>query len=78
MDMGRYMNLINLLMIFYFFFNVESMLTCFTLQYKFGLRSCFHKETEDIGIRMSVSVLVQVLIGYVILPLYGLVTQVKM
>ncbi|RWR96405.1 MLO-like protein 12 [Cinnamomum micranthum f. kanehirae] len=43
--------------------------------YKFGLRSCFHKETEDIVIRMAVSVLVQVLIGYVVLPLYGLVTQ---
>ncbi|XP_058095775.1 MLO-like protein [Magnolia sinica] len=42
---------------------------------KFGLRSCFHRETEDIIIRIALSVLVQLLIGYVILPLYGLVKQ---
>lgn len=54
------------------------MANSFAIQYKFGLRSCFHKETEDIIIRIAVSLLVQVLVGYVILPLYGLVTQVKM
>ncbi|XP_058100612.1 MLO-like protein 12 isoform X3 [Magnolia sinica] len=43
--------------------------------YKFGLRSCFHHQREDIIIKISVGVLVQLLIGYVILPLYGLVTQ---
>uniref|UniRef100_A0A7N0UHF2 MLO-like protein n=1 Tax=Kalanchoe fedtschenkoi TaxID=63787 RepID=A0A7N0UHF2_KALFE len=43
--------------------------------YKFGLRSCFHQETEDIIIKLSVGVLVQVLCGYVTLPLYALVTQ---
>ncbi|KAL5989501.1 hypothetical protein ACLOJK_010393 [Asimina triloba] len=44
-------------------------------QYKFGMRSCFHRVTEDIVIKIAISVLVQLLIGYVILPLYGLVTQ---
>ncbi|XXG77517.1 hypothetical protein AAC387_Pa08g1657 [Persea americana] len=43
--------------------------------YEFGLRSCFHKEIEDIVIRISVGILVQILVGYVILPLYVLVTQ---
>ncbi|XXG66786.1 hypothetical protein AAC387_Pa06g0288 [Persea americana] len=43
--------------------------------YEFGLRSCFHKETVDIVMRMSLGILVQLLIGYVILPLYVLVTQ---
>ncbi|KAE7995768.1 hypothetical protein FH972_000537 [Carpinus fangiana] len=43
--------------------------------YKFGFRSCFHKETEDIVIRLAMGVVVQVLCGYVTLPLYALVTQ---
>ncbi|KAL5715846.1 hypothetical protein ACHQM5_017612 [Ranunculus cassubicifolius] len=43
--------------------------------YKYGLRSCFHKETEDIVLRIVVGVLVQILCGYVTLPLYALVTQ---
>ncbi|XVF25736.1 hypothetical protein REPUB_Repub13aG0239400 [Reevesia pubescens] len=43
--------------------------------YKFGLRSCFHRRTEDIVIRVAMGVLVQILCGYVTLPLYALVTQ---
>ncbi|OMO76330.1 Mlo-related protein [Corchorus capsularis] len=43
--------------------------------YKFGLRSCFHRKTEDIVIRLAVGILVQILCGYVTLPLYALVTQ---
>ncbi|KAH9703617.1 MLO-like protein 12 [Citrus sinensis] len=35
--------------------------------YEFALKSCFHKKTEDIAIRISM--------GYVTLPLYALVTQ---
>ncbi|XP_068667066.1 MLO-like protein 12 [Aristolochia californica] len=43
--------------------------------YKFGLRSCFHRKTQDIIIRIATGFLVQLLIGYVTLPLYALVTQ---
>ncbi|KAF5742310.1 Seven transmembrane MLO family protein [Tripterygium wilfordii] len=43
--------------------------------YKFGFRSCFHKTTEDIVIRLAMGGLVQVLCCYVTLPLYALVTQ---
>ncbi|KAK9267383.1 hypothetical protein L1049_009808 [Liquidambar formosana] len=43
--------------------------------YKFGFRSCFHQETEDIIIRLVMGLLVQFLCGYVTLPLYALVTQ---
>ncbi|KAF3954031.1 hypothetical protein ACB098_08G077200 [Castanea mollissima] len=43
--------------------------------YEFGLRSCFHKHTEDIVIRISMGVLIQILCSYVTLPLYALVTQ---
>ncbi|KAM1004809.1 hypothetical protein EV1_004877 [Malus domestica] len=43
--------------------------------YKFGLTSCFHHETEDIVIRLAMGVMVQILCGYVTLPLYALVTQ---
>lgn len=43
--------------------------------YKFGFRSCFHQETEDIVIRLVMGLLVQILCGYVTLPLYALVTQ---
>ncbi|EEF39797.1 Protein MLO, putative [Ricinus communis] len=45
------------------------------LFYQFGLRSCFHRETEDIVIRLAMGVLVHFLCGYVTLPLYALVTQ---
>ncbi|KAF9589889.1 hypothetical protein IFM89_029252 [Coptis chinensis] len=44
-------------------------------QYKFGLRSCFHRKTGDIVIRTVVGTLVHCLCGYVTLPLYALVTQ---
>ncbi|CAI9783197.1 unnamed protein product [Fraxinus pennsylvanica] len=43
--------------------------------YEFGMRSCFHNRTEDLVIRISMGVLVQILCSYVILPLYALVTQ---
>lgn len=43
--------------------------------YEFGLRSCFHDHTEDIIIRITMGVLIQILCSYVTLPLYALVTQ---
>nr|GMD62736.1 MLO-like protein 6 [Ipomoea batatas] len=43
--------------------------------YEFGLKSCFHEKTEDLVIRISMGVLIQVLCSYVTLPLYALVTQ---
>ncbi|KAM6551164.1 hypothetical protein CsatB_000972 [Cannabis sativa] len=43
--------------------------------YKFGLRSCFHKETENIVIKLAMGLSIQILCGYVTLPLYALVTQ---
>ncbi|KAK6926814.1 Mlo-related protein [Dillenia turbinata] len=43
--------------------------------FEFGLKSCFHEHTEDIVIRMSMGVLIQILCSYVTLPLYALVTQ---
>ncbi|CAA2988159.1 MLO 6 [Olea europaea subsp. europaea] len=43
--------------------------------YKFGLRSCFHRKTEDIVIKLIVGVVVNFLCGYVTLPLYALINQ---
>ncbi|XP_062014429.1 MLO-like protein 6 [Rosa rugosa] len=43
--------------------------------YEFSLKSCFHEHTEDIIIRVSMGVLIQILCSYVTLPLYALVTQ---
>ncbi|XP_061372097.1 MLO-like protein 6 [Gastrolobium bilobum] len=43
--------------------------------YEFSLRSCFHETTEDIVIRITMGVVIQVLCSYVTLPLYALVTQ---
>ncbi|KAK2968979.1 hypothetical protein RJ640_012433 [Escallonia rubra] len=43
--------------------------------YEFGLRSCFHEHTEDIVIRITMGVVIQILCSYVTLPLYALVTQ---
>lgn len=43
--------------------------------YEFGLRSCFHEKWEDIIIRLTMGVLIQILCSYVTLPLYALVTQ---
>ncbi|XP_042503266.1 MLO-like protein 6 [Macadamia integrifolia] len=42
---------------------------------KFGFRSCFHRTTVDIVIRIAMGIIVQLLSGYVTLPLYALVTQ---
>ncbi|KAJ4726000.1 MLO-like protein [Melia azedarach] len=43
--------------------------------YEFGLKSCFHEHTEDIIIRITMGVVIQILCSYVTLPLYALVTQ---
>ncbi|KAA8550422.1 hypothetical protein F0562_002106 [Nyssa sinensis] len=43
--------------------------------YEFGLKSCFHEHLEDVIIRISMGVLIQILCSYVTLPLYALVTQ---
>ncbi|THU71707.1 hypothetical protein C4D60_Mb04t04330 [Musa balbisiana] len=43
--------------------------------YEFGFPSCFHKRVEDIIVRLSMGLLIQVLCSYVTLPLYALVTQ---
>nr|XP_043631068.1 MLO-like protein 6 [Erigeron canadensis] len=43
--------------------------------YQFGLNSCFHEHTEDIIIRITMGVTIQILCSYVTLPLYALVTQ---
>lgn len=43
--------------------------------YAFSINSCFHRRTEDIVIRISMGVIIQVLCSYVTLPLYALVTQ---
>ncbi|XP_048127525.1 MLO-like protein 6 [Rhodamnia argentea] len=43
--------------------------------YEFGLRSCYHEKMEDVIIRISMGVLIQILCSYVTLPLYALVTQ---
>ncbi|XP_048326024.2 MLO-like protein 6 [Ziziphus jujuba] len=43
--------------------------------YEFTIHSCFHKRTEDIAIRISMGVIIQILCSYVTLPLYALVTQ---
>ncbi|XP_029129845.1 MLO-like protein 6 [Cajanus cajan] len=42
---------------------------------RFGIRSCFHRGIENIIIRVAMCVSVQILCGYVTLPLYALVTQ---
>ncbi|XP_073225957.1 MLO-like protein 6 isoform X2 [Cicer arietinum] len=43
--------------------------------YEFGPRSCFNREKADIAIRIALGLAVQLLCGYVTLPLYTLVTQ---
>ncbi|KAL0651220.1 hypothetical protein Bca4012_093911 [Brassica carinata] len=43
--------------------------------YEFGISNCFHKEPQDITIRIVVGLVVQILCSYVTLPLYALVTQ---
>ncbi|KAK4836668.1 hypothetical protein QYF36_025977 [Acer negundo] len=40
-----------------------------------GIRSCYHQKTEDIVIRISMGILIQILCSYVTMPLYALVTQ---
>ncbi|GFQ05571.1 mlo-like protein 6 [Phtheirospermum japonicum] len=44
--------------------------------YEFGYPSCYHENLEDLIIRISMGVLIQVHCSYVTLPLYALVTQV--
>uniref|UniRef100_A0A7N2M6B9 MLO-like protein n=1 Tax=Quercus lobata TaxID=97700 RepID=A0A7N2M6B9_QUELO len=43
--------------------------------HQFGLKSCFHEKLEEVIIRISMGVLIQILCSYVTLPLYALVTQ---
>ncbi|KAK1277000.1 MLO-like protein 6 [Acorus gramineus] len=43
--------------------------------YRFGIQSCYHKETGEIIMGLTIGVSVQFLIGYVTLPLYALVSQ---
>ncbi|PIA29502.1 hypothetical protein AQUCO_05900015v1 [Aquilegia coerulea] len=63
-------------LIYFILFQNSFQLAFFTWTwYKYGLRSCFHRKTEDIVLRIVVGFLVQVLCGYVTLPLYALVTQ---
>ncbi|KAL1345421.1 hypothetical protein HN51_019169 [Arachis hypogaea] len=42
---------------------------------QFGMKSCFQSKTEDVVIKISMGILVQILCSYVTLPLYALVTQ---
>ncbi|XWS39382.1 hypothetical protein CRYUN_Cryun18bG0048700 [Craigia yunnanensis] len=46
---------------------------CLVMEY--GLKSCFNQGTEDFAIRIVMGVIVQLLCGYLTLPLYALVTQ---
>ncbi|KAF5188191.1 Mlo-like protein [Thalictrum thalictroides] len=63
-------------LIYFILFQNSFQLAFFTWTwYKYGLRSCFHRKTEDIVLRIVLGFLVQVLCGYVTLPLYALVTQ---
>ncbi|KAK0605188.1 hypothetical protein LWI29_023952 [Acer saccharum] len=43
--------------------------------YEFSIKSCFHEKIEDIIIRITMGVIIQILCSYVTLPLYALVTQ---
>ncbi|EXB80098.1 MLO-like protein 12 [Morus notabilis] len=43
--------------------------------YEFKIKSCFHSRSEDIAIRLSMGIIIQILCSYVTLPLYALVTQ---
>ncbi|KAK8629698.1 hypothetical protein V6N13_078530 [Hibiscus sabdariffa] len=43
--------------------------------YEFTIKSCYHEQIEDIIIRISMGVIIQVLCSYVTLPLYALVNQ---
>ncbi|KAK6149956.1 hypothetical protein DH2020_017481 [Rehmannia glutinosa] len=49
--------------------------TPFSWHSSHGLGSCFHRETEDIVIKLAMGVVIPILCGYVTLPLYALVTQ---
>ncbi|KAG2320049.1 hypothetical protein Bca52824_013262 [Brassica carinata] len=43
--------------------------------YEFGFSNCFHKEPQNITIRIVVGLIVQILCSYVTLPVYALVIQ---
>ncbi|KAA3478318.1 MLO-like protein 6 [Gossypium australe] len=45
--------------------------------YEFTINSCYHEKTEDIIIRISMGVIIQVLCSYVTLPLYALVNLMR-
>ncbi|KAL5082338.1 hypothetical protein RYX36_010759 [Vicia faba] len=43
--------------------------------FQFGLKSCYNSRSENVVIRISMGIIVQILCSYVTLPLYALVTQ---
>ncbi|KAK8293659.1 hypothetical protein V6Z12_D06G204100 [Gossypium hirsutum] len=45
--------------------------------YEFSINSCYHEKIEDIIIRISMGVIIQVLCSYVTLPLYALVNLLR-
>ncbi|PNY15888.1 MLO-like protein 6-like [Trifolium pratense] len=57
------------------FEKVVGIRTRFNLHFSPGVGSCFSREKQDIAIRIAMSLAVQLLCGYVTLPLYALVTQ---
>ncbi|XP_059068874.1 MLO-like protein 2 [Cryptomeria japonica] len=60
---------------FTLFQNAFQMAFFFWTWYKYGLKSCFHKRDQDIVVRISLGIGVQMLCSYVTLPLYALITQ---
>ncbi|XP_059068870.1 MLO-like protein 9 [Cryptomeria japonica] len=60
---------------FTLFQNAFQMAFFFWTWYEYGLKSCFHKRDQDIVVRISLGIGVQMLCSYVTLPLYALITQ---
>lgn len=60
---------------FVFFQNAFQLAFFLWSWYEYGFNSCFHKNKEDVIIRITMGVLVLALCSYVTLPLYALVTQ---
>ncbi|KAL2341836.1 hypothetical protein Fmac_009776 [Flemingia macrophylla] len=68
-------NLLLHLINFVFFQNSFQLAFFSWTSFRFGIRSCFHRGIENIIIRVAMGVSVQILCGYVTLPLYALVNQ---
>lgn len=60
---------------FTLFQNAFQIIYFFWIWYSFGLHSCFHEDKKHLITRMCLGVGVQVLVSYVTLPLYALVSQ---